>query len=379
MFSFLSNLVYWKSNHNVVQSNIEQKVNLDFQNNTTTNNIQNHFENELLSISELTSSNNLNYIESISEFNYEIDNNSKNNSSSILSNELNSITKPTHYESQGEIIYETDSNENAESYKIGWKFINNNKNRSYYCCIYHIQCNRKRSFQTTNGKLVIREYGQEHANQINNEIAISIMCEEYTHQIMHMTSLQAQSFILNKLRDSKLFSEEDIIKKYILTTKQIENMRNRLKSKNNKFSIISNNGELIIHLNNNITSTKDEYDLKSASDVILLDKYYGSISNNNSGMCLGFSFTTKGLLETIKEEINKPISLYVDGTWKLLANRWVLLILSYQVIRRNDNKELVQSSRPFMFAISYSESESGVNLLINSFINAGIYYYIIIY
>ena len=195
-----------------------------------------------------------------------------------------------------------------------------------------------------------------------------------------MTSLEAQLYIMNKLRESKLFKEKDI-RKYMLTLTQIENMRNRLKLKNNNIINISNNGELIQLINQLIVDTVEKYSLKKSHEVIILDKQIGSDKSDQAGLCLGFSFSSKSLIESISDEINKPInkpiSLYVDGTWKLLKNRWVLLILSYQVIRRNASKELVQSARPFMFAISYSESECGVSLLINSFIKAGIYYIIL--
>jgi hypothetical protein len=376
MISFLSKFLYWTSNPNNVTLDIDQKVNSVFQNATNNNNNNNLQEEEFKSISELNSPVNSNYIDSIGEFNSEIDNNSKNN------NNNNASYKSTNYESIGNIIYQSDSNdENAESYKIGFKFISNSKNRSYYCCIYHIDCKIKRSFHTENGKkLIIRQYGSNHADQIDYEIAIPIKCEEYTFQIENMTSLDAQLYIMNKLRESKLFKEKDI-RKYMLTLTQIENMRNRLKLKNNNIINISNNGELIQLINQLIVDTVEKYSLKESHEVIILDKQIGSDKSDQAGLCLGFSFSSKSLIESISDEINKPInkpiSLYVDGTWKLLKNRWVLLILSYQVIRRNASKELVQSARPFMFAISYSESECGVSLLINSFIKAGIYYIIL--
>ena len=125
MISFLSKFLYWTSNPNNVTSDIDQKVNSVFQNATNNDNNNNLQEEEFKSISELNSPVNSNYIDSIGEFNSEIDNNSKNN------NNNNASYKSTNYESIGNIIYQSDSNdENAESYKIGFKFISNSKNRS---------------------------------------------------------------------------------------------------------------------------------------------------------------------------------------------------------------------------------------------------------
>ena len=124
MISFLSKFLYWTSNPNNVTLDIDQKVNSVFQN-ATNNNNNNLQEEEFKSISELNSPVNSNYIDSIGEFNSEIDNNSKNNKNN------NASYKSTNYESIGNIIYQSDSNdENAESYKIGFKFISNSKNRS---------------------------------------------------------------------------------------------------------------------------------------------------------------------------------------------------------------------------------------------------------
>ena len=86
-------------------------------------------------------------------------------------------------------------------------------------------------------------------------------------------------------------------------------------------------------------------------------------------------------MESIKDKLGKPISLFIDGTYKLVSNRWVLLVLSYQIVTINSKKELCQSAFPFLFALCYSESKEGVEMIINSFKIGGIYisiYYSII-
>ena len=114
----------------------------------------------------------------------------------------------------------------------------------------------------------------------------------------------------------------------------------------------------------------DEYDAiedNNNAPLVLQQFACNSTQNGLDIVSQGFVFSSKYLLEQFYSRLTlmpKGIALLLDGTFKLIVNGWVLLVLGMEVIVRGSsgkdnfggNESFVHSCRPIVFAVFRAEN-----------------------
>ena len=92
------------------------------------------------------------------------------------------------------------------------------------------------------------------------------------------------------------------------------------------------------------------------------------------------SFTSGSCIENLRDAVSHgQFTLYIDGTYKLMNNRWVLTVVNVPCTRWCvTSKSVVQSPRPAVFMLTYSESEAATSCVIKSLQEIGRYWIFVI-
>ena len=240
---------------------------------------------------------------------------------------------------------------------------------SVYYCSKHKDCPVRIRF-VKNGNL----YDIEHTgcHSLEESCEVSVLKKRMKQKIVKSAHLKPK---IGSLREH-LILEFGIP----VTSSTIHNtLRNHERSQGVS---LTRNYDLIKFLNAQIVSTADDYNIiNSDTATIYVHLFDGSNSVHSldccNDTCVGFTFTSKRMLKNVMTAMNtaaafnRRIPLQIDGTYKLLNNQWVLLILSTTLVTQKPGGKFANSCRPLMMMLCKSESEATCSSCLNSFSYAG--------
>jgi len=161
----------------------------------------------------------------------------------------------------------------------------------------------------------------------------------------------------------------DILPTSLSDIQNISNYSKRLM--NATSNNINTNAELLMFLNDQIVTPEawnNEIDLNKMCIVTLFDGIDMKHSLNITDTIAGFSFCSKNMIEFLENQMENSksgINLNIDGTYKLIKNGWVLLILSgYNILFKKGN--FVHSAKPLMFTLVNVEKEASYKACLDS-------------
>lgn len=269
-----------------------------------------------------------------------------------------------------------------------FQWLQNGKRINYWICKKHLNCSYKLQVRDSSDSVeglhlydIYKYDALEHSN-IDDEAYVleQHVKKKIKEESKYGTSaLHIMDRIINSPTTKSAQQNENIdnINDYIPTSlKEINNLIHYEKTLEYDNSNIALNGELINILNSKIINCEqwnNTSDIDKLNFINLFDGNTISTSLSMNQTCCGFSFCSKRMIEFFTHIIeNKScLKFHIDGTYKLMENNWILIVLCvYDIIVKGS--EFVHTAKPVMMMFSSTEKTEAYTSCFNSLDYVGI-------